>query len=229
MFIGHFALGLAAKRAAPRLSLGVLFAAAQLADILWPLFLALGLEQVRIDPGNTRLTPLDFVNYPYSHSLLMLVVWALALGWAFRRRDPRAFVVVSLLVVSHWLLDFVTHRPDMPLYPGGPKFGLSLWNSVPGTVGLELTMYIAGSVFYLATTRARDGVGRWATLGLLTTLLVIYVGDMASAAAPPSVRALTIVAGLGAILFTAWSWWADQHRAPGRAVPALSPVPVQGR
>ena len=122
MFIGHFALGLAAKRATPRVSLAVLFAAAQLADLLWPVFLAIGLEQVRIDPGNTAVTPLDFVSYPFSHSLLMLVLWGILLAALCRpfARGRRAFVVISALVVSHWLLDFVTHRPDMPLYPGDP-------------------------------------------------------------------------------------------------------------
>src|SRR5215469_8302001 len=115
MFIGHFALGFAAKRAAPRTSLAVLFAAAQLADLLWPMLIAIGIEQVRIEPGNTAFTPLDFVNYPYSHSLAFLVVWAILFAVVVRS----APLLVALLVVSHWLLDWITHRPDMPLYPGG--------------------------------------------------------------------------------------------------------------
>jgi hypothetical protein len=212
MFIGHFALGLAAKRAAPRLSLAVLFGAAQLADILWPVLLALGLEQVRIDPGNTRFTPLDFVSYPYSHSLLLLTVWALAFGWVVRRRDARAFVVVSLLVVSHWVLDFVTHRPDMPLYPGGPKVGLGLWNSVPATVAIEVPMYAAGVWIYLRGTRPRDAVGTWAAGLLLAILFLIYLGNLSPAAVPPSVAAITAVSIAGGVLFTAWAWWADRHR-----------------
>ena len=158
MFLGHLALGLAAKRVTPRVSLAVLFAAAQLADLLWPVLLAVGLEQVRIDPGNTAFTPLDFVSYPYSHSLLLLVVWGITFGWLYRlvTGDGRAFLVIAALVVSHWVLDFVTHRPDMPLYPGGPKLGLGLWNSVPGTMAVELTMYAAGLWVYFRATRARD-------------------------------------------------------------------------
>lgn len=132
MFIGHFALGFAAKRAAPRISLGILFAAAQFADLLWPVLLVFGIEQVRIAPGNTAFTPLDFVNYPVSHSLLMLLIWGLLFGMLYK--TP----VLVGLVVSHWILDFVTHRPDMPLYPGGPKLGLGLWNSVPATVAVEV-------------------------------------------------------------------------------------------
>src|SRR6516165_2939740 len=103
MFIGHFAVGLAAKRAAPRLSLAVLFASAQLADILWPIFLAIGLEHVRIDPGNTAITPLDFVSYPYSHSLALLIIWGVVFGWLVAvRLRPGVFGVIVALVVSHW-------------------------------------------------------------------------------------------------------------------------------
>src|SRR6516164_2999844 len=80
MFVGHFALGFAAKRAVPRVSLGLLFAAAQFADVLWPVLVGAGLEHVVIDPGNTAFTPLDFVSYPYSHSLLLLIVWGVAFG-----------------------------------------------------------------------------------------------------------------------------------------------------
>ena len=217
MFIGHFGLGLAAKRAAPGLSLAVLFAAAQLADLLWPVFLWAGIEQVRIDPGNTRVTPLDFVSYPYSHSLLLLTCWALIMAVAFRGRDPRAFAVISVLAVSHWLLDFVTHRPDLPLYPGGSKFGLGLWNSVAGTVALEVPLYLAGAWIYLRFTRARDRVGRWGLLALLATLLLIYAGNVALAAPPPSAMAIAAVGIAGGLLFIAWSWWVDRHREPREA------------
>src|SRR4051794_13490518 len=119
MFIGHFALGFAAKRAVPRVSLAMLFVAAQFADLLWPALVLAGFEQVRIDPGNTAFTPLAFVSYPLSHSLLTLVVWGLLLGSIYRgiAGGRRSVVVLGVLVVSHWVLDWLTHRPDMPLYP----------------------------------------------------------------------------------------------------------------
>ena len=213
MFLGHYALGLAAKRVTPGLSLGVLLAAAQLADILWPLLLALGLEHVRIEPGNTAFTPLNFVSYPYSHSLALLIVWGLAMGWIFARRHRHGIAIVAALVVSHWLLDFLTHRPDMQIYPGGSKWGLGLWNSVALTVAVEVPIYLAGVWLYMRTTRPRDGIGRWGFVLLVSTLLLIYIGDALSPAAPPSVGALTVVAAIGGALFTAWSWWADRHRA----------------
>ena len=215
MFIGHFAVGLAAKRATPGVSLAVLFTAAQFADTLWPVFLAAGLEQVRIEPGDTAFTPLDFVSYPYSHSLVLLLVWGLALAIVCRAfvRDNWIAPVIAGLVVSHWFLDFVTHRPDMPLYPGGPKLGLGLWNSVPATVAVEVPMFLAGIWVYTRSTRARDGVGRWGFISLMVMLLLIYVANIVSPP-PPSVRALVITMAAGIPLFTAWSWWADRHRDP---------------
>lgn len=213
MFIGHFALGLAAKRATPRVSLGVLFGAAQLADLLWPIFLMIGLEQVRIDPGNTAFTPLDFVSYPYSHSLLLLVVWGvvLAVCCAPFARGRVALAVIGGLVVSHWVLDFVTHRPDMPLYPGSAKLGLGLWNSIPATVAIEVPMFAAGLWIYTRATRPRDKVGRWAFAGLVGLMLVIYVANIFSPP-PPSVKAISIAGLIGGPLFILWSWWADRHR-----------------
>jgi hypothetical protein len=133
---------------APRVSLAVLIAAAQFADVLWPVLIALGVEQVRIDPGTIAFTPLDFISYPYSHPLLLLVVWGVAdFGTAYRlvtRQNGSALGVIALLVVSHWVLDVATHWPDMPVYPGEPKLGLGLQNSVAGTVVVELAMYAAG-------------------------------------------------------------------------------------
>ncbi|HMC78234.1 MAG TPA: metal-dependent hydrolase [Vicinamibacterales bacterium] len=213
MFIGHFALGLAAKRATPRVSLALLFGAAQLADLLWPVFLATGLEQVRIDPGNTAFTPLDFVSYPYSHSLLLLLVWGVLLALLSRpfTRGRRVFAVIAALVASHWLLDFVTHRPDMPLYPGGAKFGLGLWNSIPATAAIEVPLFAAGVWIYSRVTHPRDRTGKWAFGSLIVTLLLIYVANIFSPP-PPSVPVLTIVAIAGGVLFTAWSGWADRHR-----------------
>src|SRR5678815_4068740 len=146
MFIGHFAVGFAAKRVAPRLSLAALFAAVALADMIWPVLVALGLEHVRIDPGNTAFTPLDFVSYPYSHSLVLLCLWGIFFGLVCARivHDRRMLVVGAVLVASHWVLDWLTHRPDMPLYPGSIKLGVGLWTSSPATVAVELVLFVGG-------------------------------------------------------------------------------------
>jgi membrane-bound metal-dependent hydrolase YbcI (DUF457 family) len=213
MFIGHIALALAAKRATPRVSLAMLLIAAQWADILWPVLVAVGIEQVRIEPGNTAFTPLNFVSYPYSHSLATLALWGMVIGAAYRgiAGGRRTFWVLCALVVSHWVLDYVTHRPDMPLYPGSSKYGLGLWNSVPATMTIEAAMYGAGLLIYLRSTRPRDGIGRWAFLALAALLLVIY-GFAAFGAPPPSVNVLWMTALAGASVLTLWAWWADRHR-----------------
>lgn len=211
MFIGHFALGFAAKRWAPRVSLAVLFGAAQLADLLWPVFLAIGIEQVRIDPGNTASTPLDFVSYPYSHSLAALLFWGALLGWIWRRTrpSPRVCVMIAALVVSHWLLDFLTHRPDMPFYPGGPKVGLGLWNYVMLEKTIEIIMFAAGIAIYVRATSARDRVGRW---GLVALAAFLFVGFLASGEPPPSVTALWIAALVLGVMIVMWASWVDRHR-----------------
>jgi hypothetical protein len=214
MFIGHFALGFAAKRAAPQVSLGLLFAAAQFADLLWPGLVALGVEQVRIDPGNTAFTPLDFESYPWSHSLILLVVWGIAIGSLARAsgRTVRAAVVIGALVVSHWILDFVMHRPDLPLYPGSAKYGLGLWQSVPATFAIEAALYAAGLWIYVRSTRARDRVGRWGFWALAGFLVVAYLG--AAGSPPPSVTAVWVAGIVGGVLILVWSAWIDGHRTP---------------
>jgi LexA-binding, inner membrane-associated putative hydrolase len=213
VFIGHFAVGFASKKYAPRANLAALLAAALFLDVLWPIFVIAGWEQVRIDPGNTRFTPLDFVRYPWSHSLLMSMAWATAFALVFyaSSRYRRGAVVIWIGVVSHWILDWISHRPDMPLYPGGPKLGLGLWNSIPGTMIVEVAMYAAGVYLYTHATRACDASGRyllWAFVGLLG---VLYLADRFSPA-PPSVAAIAWTGIAAAVIFLPWSWWIDQHR-----------------
>ena len=216
MFIGHFAVGFAAKRAVPRVSLAMLLAAALFADILWPLLVLAKLEEVRIAPGNTAFTPLEFVSYPWSHSLLMLCIWGAVIGAAYRGifGGRRTFVALALLVISHWVLDWITHAPDMPLYPGGPKLGLGLWNSVPGTMVVELLMLAVGLFLYMRCTEAVDRVGRWALVSLGAVLTLIYMADSLNGAPPPSVTAVCLLALTASIVFPAWAWLTDRHRQP---------------
>ncbi|HKA87514.1 MAG TPA: hypothetical protein VKE22_07600 [Haliangiales bacterium] len=215
MFIGHFAVGLAGKRAAPRTDLGLLILAPVFLDFVWPIFLVTGIESVRIDPGNTAFTPLDLHDYPWSHSLGMAIVWSVLFGLVYHAatRYRRGAVVLGLGVFSHWVLDFVTHRPDMPLYPGSATFvGLGLWNSVAGTMVVEIAMFAAGAAIYATATRAKDRVGTFAFWALVGVLGVLYVAS-AFGPPPPSVAAIEI-AGFVGYLFVPWGWWIDRHRAP---------------
>jgi hypothetical protein len=216
MFLGHFGLGFSAKKAAPAVSLGTFFMACQFADLLWPALVLLGLERVEVQPGATVMTPFDFVTYPYSHSLLALAVWGTLFGVVYkvgRRSRTVAAVTLGLLVLSHWFLDVIVHRPDMPLtLTGTTRLGLGLWNSPAATLAVELLLFVAGIVVYLRTTAARDRVGSVGLWALVVFLLVIYV---ASTFGPPPPNARVVAWSAEAMwLLVAWGYWVDRHRAP---------------
>jgi hypothetical protein len=213
MFIGHFGIALAAKRFAPRSSLGTTIFAAEFVDLLWSVFLLLGIEHVVISPGIMRMSPLDFTDYPISHSLLMGLVWAALIGGAYYvvRRYARGAWVVAILVLSHWFLDWMVHRPDLLLYPGGSsKFGLGLWNHPLPEVLLEVGIFVAGAWFYAVATCAKDGIGRY---GFWAWIVFLFVGWVSTlfAGAPPNVKALAW-GGISMFLTVIWAWWADRHR-----------------
>ena len=206
MFVGHLAAALASKPLAPRVSLGWLIAAAFGLDLIWPFLLLAGVEQVRVEPGATAFTPLAFVSYPWSHSLLTSVVWAVAFGVALRRWTKGA-VVIAALVVSHWVLDFITHRPDLPLWPGGPFVGLGLWNSVPATLIVEGALLVAGVRVYTRSTRAGDGARRGTLWSLLALCILIWISGPFSPP-PPSAEAVGLVA-LALWLLPLWGVWIE--------------------
>lgn len=214
MFIGHFGLGFGAKRAAPAVSLGVLFAACQFADLLWPTLVLVGVEHVEVDPGNTVVTPLAFVSYPYSHSLEALIIWGVIAAAAYlmiRRARISAAVTIAALVVSHWLLDWITHRPDMPLTVSGTtRVGLGLWNSLPETVAVEGLIFAGGVIVYARTTRARDRIGSIGCWTLVGFLAVVYAANLAG---PPPPNAIAVAWAAEAMwLLVVWAQWVDRHR-----------------
>jgi hypothetical protein len=212
MFIGHSALGFASQRITPRVGLGILIAAPNLLDLLWPIFLLLGIEHVRIAPGNTKMTPLDLYDYPWSHSLAMSIVWGtlFAVGyWLFTRYAAGA-VIAGLLIISHWVLDFLVHRPDLPLWPGGPRVGLGLWNHPALEITIESLMYVGGIALYLRATRARDRIGSIVLWLFVLFLASIYVGNYIGPP-PPSVNVLAWM-GLSLWILPFWAAWIDRHR-----------------
>ena len=218
MFVGHFAIAVGAKKYAPQVSRGMLFLACQLADLIWPSLVLLGIETFEIDPGNTALTPLRFTHYPYSHSLLTLLVWGVLLAGIYslmRGGGKRPAVVIALVVISHWFLDFLTHRPDMPISPSETHLvGLGLWNNPVLAVSVELLLFAFGTWIYIRSTRSLDRIGTYGLWGLVIFLVAIYTANILGPP-PPSVvvvawsaQALWIIVALG--------FWIDRHRVPVR-------------
>jgi len=213
MFIGHFGIGFGAKAAAPRTSLGVLFLAAQFVDLLWPSLLLFGLEHVEISPGVTRVTPLDFTDYPISHSLLAVIGWSVLFAGVYFlvRRYRTGAWVCGLAVLSHWILDLLVHRPDLPLTLGdSARVGLGLWNSLPATLAIEFAVFGLGLYLYLRTTRASDRTGTFALWGLVGFLLLVFVSNIYGPP-PPSVEAIAWL-GHAQWLLVLWAFWVDRHR-----------------
>ncbi len=221
MFIGHFAVGLAAKRAAPAVSLGTFVLACQFADLLWPTLVLAGIERVVVEPGVTVVTPLRFDWYPYSHSLMALLVWGAIVALVYRFARPRTpgatLMLIAGVVLSHWVLDVATHRPDMPIAPGvDTRIGFELWRSLPATMVVEGLMFVVGIAMYLSATRARDRIGTYAFWGFIGFLTVAYAASMFGPP-PPSGTAVAWTAE-AMWLLVAWGYWIDRHRVA--AVPA---------
>jgi len=217
MFLGHFAVGLALKKTEPRVPLGVWFAAGQFLDILWPIFLLTGIEKVSVVPGITVVTPLNLEILDWSHSLLMVAAWSLLFGavvwWKFRSRS--AFIFTAVAVASHWLLDYVTHRPDMPLAPYSARYGLELWNSLPGTLAAELGLFAAGVFLYArGTTPARKNIYLHLTV-MIIFLLVMYA--MAVFGPPPPNNQMMLAASTLVLVpvVVLWANWIDRRLQHG--------------
>ena len=226
MFIGHFGLAFALKRAEPRTSLGTLFVAVQGVDILWALFLLLGWEHVDIVPGLTPVSPLDFLDYPLTHSLLAALVWSGLFGAAYyswpttdTSRHIKRTLVVMVAVASHWFLDLIVHVPDLPLLGNdSTKVGLGLWRNLPATIAVE-TLLLAGGVFILLRRPSRQHAPRPSRiLALAGFLLVLYLGSVFGPPPPPVPRVAWMALG-GAALLLAVAIWADRPAA----APAMPP------
>ncbi len=206
MLAGHYGVGLALKRADPRISLGVLFLAVQFVDILWAVLVLLGVERVAVVPGITAANPLDFLRYPYTHSLAATLVWsALAfLGTRFIAGGKRTSLAVATAVGSHFVLDLIVHRPDLPLgFNGGERLGLGLWNYPVAALALEWAILAAGLALYWKAAHRPKAI---------TALMLLPAAAVAMHTPPPSGEAAA-AAGLVLYLFiAAVAWWLDQPR-----------------
>lgn len=213
MFVGHLAVALGAKKVEPQIPLGASVAAAFALDLAWPILVLTGAEAVRVNPGDTAFTNLAFESYPWTHSLLLVLVWS-GLGALTGRVLLGAWrpgAVIGVVVLSHWFLDLVTHRTDLPLWPGGPLTGLGLWNSIPGTILVEASLLALGLWMYRGVTTARDRTGTW-TLAMLVAVTGLLWVSQPWAPLPGSSNA---VAGGALILWVLppWAVWIERHRS----------------
>ena len=217
MFIGHYAVGFAAKKWAPKTSLATLVAAAVWLDLIWPVFVLLGWEHFNISPG-LKVSPLEFVDYPLSHSLVMAAAWGVAFGLIFLilGNELKVAVILAGLVVSHWVLDLIVHRPDLPLLPAqandwnAHKYGFGLWNHPWVSIPLEFALFGAGIWLYLKSTKSLDRTG---SVGLWCFLLVLAGIFIWSFNSPPpgNVNLVAFMSQLQ-VLMVIWAYWIDDHR-----------------
>lgn len=219
MFAGHLGVALAAKSAEPEAPLGALVAASFGIDLIWPILLLTGAEVVAVEPGATAFTPLAFQSYPWSHSLLMVGLWGLLAAGAARGvgLSNRVAGLLGLVVLSHWLLDAVTHRPDLPLWPGGPVVGFGLWNSVPGTFVAEGLIFLAAAWTYARRFPPRDTTGRVGLVALAALVGVTWAAGPFSPPPPGPEAVAWVTMGLWILPF--WAWRVERHRllTPGGA------------
>ena len=220
MLAGHFAVGLVAKRIEPKISLGTAILAAMLADLLVFMFMITGIEHFGVQPevGLNRLVGADIA---YSHSLLMDAIWAalFAAVYYWRRRYPRGACVLFLAVLSHWLLDLVSHRPDMPLAPGVHKvFGLGLWNSMPAALFVEGGFWLLAIILYARATHPEKRAGVYAFWSVIALLTLVWHDNIAA-----GMDSNPIKAGIGGLIFVllvvTWAYWIDRLR-PAQATAA---------
>ncbi|MCF0062985.1 hypothetical protein MUK70_07575 [Dyadobacter chenwenxiniae] len=216
MFLGHYGLALGVKKAAPQISLLTLFVAVEFVDILWPFLLLFNVEQVKVTPGITVVTPFDFVHYPYTHSLLMGIVWGLlaAVVYWFFKKDAKSAVIVGLAVLSHWFLDLVVHIADLPLTPfTNVKVGMGLWNSLEGTVILELIIFAIGAYLYYKNTKAIGNKGKWGFWLLIAFFLLIDSYNMFGPPPENSIPMLFVSFAVLQLIVLSLAHFVDKNRA----------------
>ncbi|HEY8938528.1 MAG TPA: metal-dependent hydrolase [Cyclobacteriaceae bacterium] len=214
MFIGHFGLGFGTKKLAPTISLGTLFIAFQFLDLVWPTLLLLGIEDVVIHPelGGTRT--LEFIYYPYTHSLLMVILWSVLFGsvyWFFKKNTRNA-IILGIGVLSHWVLDLIVHFHDLPLIPGQSVFvGFGLWGSVVATNIIEIALLTTGIVLYLRSTTPLNKKGAILPWVLVVLLALVQISNLVGPP-PETVTALAWSAQFQ-WLFVVIAYWADGNRS----------------
>lgn len=214
MFVGHFGVSFAIKSVEKRIPLWLLFIAVQFVDVLWAVFVLLGIEKVRITPGITATNPLDLYYMPYTHSLVAAVLWSGVgfIGYRVTRRGARyAALLLAAAVFSHWVLDLIVHRPDLPLYDDSYKQGLGLWNYPALAFALEASLLFGGIFLYLRASKAVSLTGKFG-IPIFGILLLILQGIVFFGAPPSSPSAAALTALLAYVVLTGVAYWLEKTR-----------------
>ncbi|MBI1890425.1 MAG: hypothetical protein HYS18_07260 [Burkholderiales bacterium] len=224
MFIGHYAVSFAAKSMEKKLPLWVLFLAVQFVDIAWASLVLLDIEKFRIVPGFTASNPLDLYYMPYTHSLAGALGWGILIyllcrNWRRSREAMKTGVILALAVFSHWLLDYVVHVPDLPLFGDTHKVGLGLWNYAVPALMLEVVLLFGCIWLYLRTTRATSTLGEYGVIALGLVMLAVQV--VISFGPPPVTQHIAAMEGLVFYaIFTGLAAWLETKRTPMVHIPA---------
>ena len=211
MFVGHYGPAFLAKRADRTIPLWVLFIAVQFLDVLWAPFVLLGIEKVRIVPGITKASPLDLYYMPYTHGLIGAIVWSVVFALAYqllaRPTTTRPSIIVGLAVFSHWVLDLLVHRPDLPLWDNSAKVGLGLWNAPAIELPLE-ALLLLGSIWWCYRDDLSRAIGTF-VFGVI--LVIIQIAGYFSPS-PPSDMAVAMEAIVSYIVFAFVIWWLQDRQ-----------------
>lgn len=217
MFVGHYGPSLAAKAAKNSIPLWVLFIAVQLLDVFWSVFVLLGIEKVRIAPGITATNPLDLYYMPYTHSLVGATLWSIAAGiayYVFRKADGwLAAAIVGAAVLSHWVLDWLVHRPDLALYDNSFKVGLGLWNFPVFAFVLEIAVLFCGMYLYMKSTKPMARGGRFGIVIFGFVMLAIQ-STVFFRPPPTSDKAAAVTALVFYLAFAGIAHWLEGKRSP---------------
>lgn len=212
MFVGHYGVSFAVKKADTSIPLWVLFIAVQLLDVAWGPLVLLGVEKVRIVPGFTATNPLDLYYMPYTHGLIAALLWSAGALLLYRFAAPGARWAAGLLVgaavFSHWVLDFLVHRPDLPLYDNTAKVGLGLWNYPAIAFALEMVLLFGGMWLYFRTNPPRRAAAVVFGLIMLATQAYTFFGPP-----PASDKSIAATAIVFYAIFAFVIWLVERRRA----------------
>jgi hypothetical protein len=213
MFIGHYGPSFAAKRMECAVPLWILFIAVQLLDVFWGVFVLVGIEKVHIVPGFTKTNALDLYYMPYTHSLPGALAWAVLGGLAYMSvsKSKRGGLLVGAAVFSHWPLDLIVHRPDLPLYDNAVKVGFGLWDYPIATLVIESVVALGGLWMYLRNTHAVKPSARYAMPLFICAALGLQAA-MAFGPPPPSDHAMALTALAGYALLGGVIAWLEKGR-----------------